>query len=161
MTAAVGTELRTPRAVPEWHSTAACRAWPELDWIEAKPGSPQAYVCRLVCSVCPERLACALGALVRGEPHGIWGGLDRADRTETAKTYGFPRPGARPDHGTNSRYVKWGCRCADCRGAHAVFERDRRTRARTRYLRAVASPARPIRCDRAKFRRRFKRSKWR
>lgn len=149
---ALTTAARVPRSVPEWHSTAACREWPELDWIEAKPGSAQAYACRLVCSVCPGRLMCALGALERGEPHGIWGGLDRADRAQVARACGFPKPGVRPEHGERSRYVKWGCRCSDCRRAHAVYEAKRRATARRLSLEA----RRLVKCDRAKYRRRMR-----
>lgn len=119
---------RIPWRVPEWHESGACNLFSELDWIEAKPNSPQALACKLICAACPVRFDCALGALERGEPWGIWGGLDRKDRTELAAEHGFPRPAVLPPHGTNARRVKHGCPCRPCKDAHALYERMRRER---------------------------------
>jgi hypothetical protein len=124
---------RLPREVPDWHDEgAACRLFPELRdaWHDSKPGTPENIAARVICSTCPVRMLCASGALERGEPWGIWGGLDRTDRKAIAIEYGYPLPAMLPDHGTNSRYAKHGCDCADCRHAHAVYEFDRRARAR-------------------------------
>jgi Transcription factor WhiB len=63
------------------------------------------YACRLICSVCPVRLECTVGALERREPNGIWGGLDRADRKALPARYGYLPPGDPPAHGTNSSDV--------------------------------------------------------
>lgn len=123
---------RIPRRIPDWHDRAACRAVPELDWIDARPGTPQALACRLVCAACPVRHACAVDALQRGEPWGIWGGLDRRDRRELARAYGYPEPAVLPEHGTNARRVKHGCTCPDCRQAHAMYEAERRAKARAK-----------------------------
>lgn len=123
---------RVPWRVPDWHETAACRLFPELDWVEAKPDTPEAFACTIVCAVCPVRFACAEGALKRGEPHGIWGGLDRADRKIVAKEYGFPKPSVLPEHGTNARRVKHGCDCGPCKDAHALYERERRAKKRAK-----------------------------
>ncbi|GAB2964307.1 WhiB family transcriptional regulator [Saccharothrix stipae] len=147
MTAAV--ELpRVPWAVPDWHNDgAACRLFPELDrpeiiadgkvvqrafnaWFEAKPGTPAALAAKVICAACPVRLDCATGALERGEPWGIWGGLDRADRKAIAQEFGFPLPGDPPPHGTNARRVKWNCDCRPCKDAHALYEAERRANAR-------------------------------
>lgn len=147
---------RVPWHVPDWHNDgAACRLFPELDrpevldpdefveyapgirehkvvskafnaWHNAKPGSPEEHAAKLICAACPVRFDCALGALERGEPHGIWGGLDRNDRTEIAKKHGFPKPAVLPDHGTNARRVKHGCDCGPCKKAHALYEQMRR-----------------------------------
>jgi Transcription factor WhiB len=147
---AVDEPPRLDRTVPDWHDQAACRAFPQLNWVH--PGEVDAftrapleerqaaeYACRLICSVCPVRLECAVGALERQEPHGIWGGLDRADRKQVAARYGYLPPGDPPAHGTNSRRVKWGCACRDCKDAHARYESDRRARKR-RALQFVAPP---------------------
>jgi hypothetical protein len=119
---------RVPWSVPDWHENGACQLFDELDWIEAKPKSPQALACKLICAACPVRFDCALGALERGEPHGIWGGLDRKDRTEIAAEHGYPKPAVLPEHGTNARRVKHGCECRPCKDAHALYERMRRER---------------------------------
>ncbi|MFE5568912.1 WhiB family transcriptional regulator [Amycolatopsis japonica] len=120
---------RLPRVVPDWHDDgAACRLFPELDFVE--PKGPAALACRVICRACPLRLQCATDALERGEPWGIWGGLDRRDRKAVALELGYPAPAVLPEHGTNSRYAKHDCRCRECRDAHAVYEFDRRARAR-------------------------------
>lgn len=146
---------RIPYNVPDWHENGACKLFPELDrpevvdpevfveyapgvrehkviskafnaWHNAKPGSDEEHVAKLICGGCPVRFDCALGALERGEPHGIWGGLDRKDRTELAAKHGFPKPSVLPDHGTNARRVKHGCDCGPCKKAHALYEQMRR-----------------------------------
>ena len=148
---------RVPRSVPEWHERGACRLFPELDFVDARPSTPEALACRTICSVCPVRVECAVGALERRERWGIWGGLDYRDRKAVAREHGYEMPGDPPEHGTNSRRVKWGCTCADCRRAHAVYEFDRRGRARTAARRrdAWSSPllvlVRPVRVGRARL----------
>lgn len=119
---------RLPRVVPEWHESGACNLFPELDFVDAK--GPAADACRVICRACPVRLQCATDALERGEPWGIWGGLDRRDRKVVAAQLGYPAPAVMPEHGTNSRYAKWGCKCADCRAAHTLYESERRISAR-------------------------------
>jgi len=121
---------RVPRSVPDWHQLGACQLFPELDWLEAKPSTPQALACRTICAACPVRLECALGALERRERWGIWGGLDYADRKAAAAQFGYLPPGDPPEHGERARYVKWHCRCPDCKRAHAVYEFERRDKAR-------------------------------
>lgn len=134
---------RIPREVPAWHEQSACRLFPELSWVH--PGAADVFsrpakavreaaefACKVICAACPVRFQCALGALERGEPWGIWGGLDRQDRKAIAIEFGFPLPGDPPPHGTNARRVKWGCPCAECKAAHALYEAQRRERARRR-----------------------------
>ncbi|MGZ3141896.1 WhiB family transcriptional regulator [Lentzea chajnantorensis] len=148
---------RVPRRVPEWHERATCRLFGELDWhasAATKNGAVQ-LACKLICAACPVRLDCAIGALERGEPHGIWGGLDRADRTQLAREHGYPRPAVLPDHGTNARRVKHGCDCRPCRDAHALYERERRARGRAR--RASAAEAPQLRLNLAEHHRRYRR----
>ncbi|MEU6645505.1 WhiB family transcriptional regulator [Saccharomonospora sp. NPDC046836] len=148
-----GTDLpRIPRSVPDWHERGACNLFPELvdAWHEAKPKSPQALACRIICSACLVRQLCATEALERGEPWGIWGGLDRADRKQVATEHGYPAPAVLPEHGTNSHYAKHECSCPDCRRAHAVYEAERRATAREkarrrdlwRHVEAVEQPVR-------------------
>ncbi|XVV05830.1 WhiB family transcriptional regulator [Actinosynnema sp. CA-248983] len=143
--------VRLPRRVPDWHELGACRGFPELQnaWHDSKRGSAQHLAARTICAGCPVRLACALDALKRGEAWGIWGGLDRQDRKALAIEYGFPLPGDPPPHGTNSRRVKWGCPCAECKAAHALYEAQRRERAsRRRSPAASCEPAPPRRAPR-------------
>lgn len=136
-------QVRLPREVPKWHDQgAACRLFPEIRdaWHDAKPGSAEKVVTRMICAACPVRLACATSALERGEPYGMWGGLDRADRKAVAARFGYPPPGDPPPHGTNARRVKWGCTCAECRAAHALYEAERRSRAQQRRQKRARSP---------------------
>jgi hypothetical protein len=125
---------RVPRSVPTWHEQGACQLFPELDFIEAKPNSPQERAARIICAACPVRLACAVGALERRERWGVWGGLTYRDRKAVAREFGYELPGDPPEHGTNSRRVKWGCTCFDCRRAHALYEADRRANARRKAV---------------------------
>lgn len=115
---------RLPRTVPDWHDQGTCRLFPELDFVEAKGAAELA--CRVVCRVCPVRMLCATNALERGEPWGIWGGLDRRDRKKLAAELGYPVPAVLPEHGTNARYAKHGCPCPECRAAHTLYESERR-----------------------------------
>ncbi len=153
MTAALDVP-RVPRSVPDWHEFGACKLFPELDWLEAKPGTPQALACRTICAACPVRLACATGALERRERWGIWGGLDYTDRKQAAALFGYEPPGDPPEHGTNSRRVKWGCACPDCRRAHALYEAERRANARRKakqhgvWLSPLLVLTAPVRVDR-------------
>jgi hypothetical protein len=126
-------ELRRVFRVPEWHERGACRLFPELAdaWHDAREDSQRKWACRVICAVCPVRFPCAEDALRRGEPWGIWGGLDRKERKEIALEFGFPAPATLPEHGTNARRAKHGCTCAECKAAHARYESDRRARART------------------------------
>lgn len=140
---------RLPRSVPEWHERAACRDYPGIDWVEAK--AEQAHAARMICASCPVRYLCARDALERGEPWGIHGGLDRGDRKQLAREYGYPTPAVLPEHGTNSRYAKHSCRCPECRHAHAVYEVDRRAKARAKSRRRDWFPlvlTRPLRMRR-------------
>ncbi|GAA2669219.1 hypothetical protein GCM10010428_24560 [Actinosynnema pretiosum subsp. pretiosum] len=95
-------------------------------WHDSKPASVHALVALVICSGCPVRLPCAVSALERGEPWGVWGGLDRVARKRVAAEFGFPVPADLPPHGTNSRRVRWGCDCRECKDAHALYERERR-----------------------------------
>jgi hypothetical protein len=131
------TLARVKHEVPDWHAIGNCRNFPDLDFVD--PGATDAFdrpkpevrkaaelACRIICSTCPFRLDCAIGGLERQERWGIWGGLDYADRKKIAARYGYEPPGDPPAHGTNSRRVKWGCDCPECKAAHALYESMRR-----------------------------------
>ena len=107
-----------------WWQRAACRGRLDLEWIE--PTTRGTALCRALCAVCPVRGDCLHKALVTGEAWGIWGGLTPDERAEIAARTGYPMPEVRPAHGTNPRYAKHGCRCALCRQAHTIYERNRR-----------------------------------
>ncbi len=141
MTAVLVDVPRVPREVPDWHEKGACQLFPELSWLH--PGATDSFdrpdpearqaaelACKVVCAVCPVRLACAVGALERRERWGIWGGLDYEDRKRAAAKFGYLPPGDPPAHGTPSRRKKWGCTCPDCKAAHALYEAQRRERIR-------------------------------
>jgi hypothetical protein len=117
--------LAAPRPMPpDWTRQAACRYWPDLDWIDPTP--EQARDCRLLCAGCPVRWRCLAAALVTAEPWGIWGGLDVDERADLARTYGFPAPRVVPAHGVHARYLRHRCRCGACRYVHALYARQRR-----------------------------------
>lgn len=109
-----------------WQKDALCVSRPDLDWIEPSPD--EADYCRAICATCPVRTQCQAEALANAEPWGIWGGLDTDQRELLAERDGHPLPRVKPSHGTNSRYVKDGCRCPACRSAHTVYDRGRRAR---------------------------------
>lgn len=113
--------LPTP---PSWTCDAACLGWTDLDWIDPEPD--QAQLCRVICAGCPVRAQCLTAALASGEPWGIWGGQDPAQRADIAEASGFPVPTVVPCHGVHARYVHHHCRCAACRRSHAAYERQRR-----------------------------------
>jgi hypothetical protein len=126
MTAILGADLESLRlpVPPEWTRRAACLRWPDLDWIDPPP--EQAGVCRAICADCPVRRECLAAALIAAEPWGIWGGLDTDERSDLAYASGLPIPNVVPSHGVHSRYLHHGCRCAACRYAHALYQRERR-----------------------------------
>lgn len=110
----------------DWHRSAACRGRLDLDWIDPTPR--QAIECRNLCRGCPVQRDCVDHAIAAGEPWGIWGGLDSAQRADLAASRGADAPRVLPAHGTNPRYAKHGCRCLICRAAHTDYEHRRRRR---------------------------------
>ncbi|TDP90525.1 WhiB family transcriptional regulator [Labedaea rhizosphaerae] len=141
---------RLPRAIPSWHGEAACRLFPELAdlWHDAKAKSAEDLAVRLICAGCPVRFQCAVGALERGEAYGIWGGLDRRDRKAIALKYGYPIPAVVPEHGSDARYKKHGCRCPECKDGHARYEAERRQLVRERgNVWRKRTPAVPVACS--------------
>lgn len=136
---------------PDWTVQAACQgiAGPDLDpWhppdhLTAAEQAAQYALARLVCSRCPVRHPCALEALHEGIGHGVWGGLDPADRRRIARKHGYPNPGAAP-HGEYSRYVTCtldqGRPCADCREAKRRYMAGRRAQGLERRRRRTGTP---------------------
>lgn len=121
---AVWHALRTHPA--DWRMRARCYGRTDLDWYSEKPTAIDE--CKLVCSACPVRTACALEAVRLRDPWGIWGGCTPDEREKLAAEWGMPGPRVMPSHGTDARYVKHGCRCAHCRAAHSEYNRLRRSR---------------------------------
>jgi len=66
-----------------WRDAALCRGFDPDDWFpvgESGPALLQAAEAKSVCALCPVREACLAFALEAGCDHGIWGGLDAAER---------------------------------------------------------------------------------
>ncbi len=73
-------ELRT-QIVPGWGQRAACASRAvDPDWWFAPADDELQTVARGVCDTCPVRRSCLAYALATGEPDGIWGGFDEAER---------------------------------------------------------------------------------
>lgn len=77
---------------PDWHDSAACRGHPiGLFFIEDGerriPFHERRQLerpARAICSACPVRSDCLEWAMTVGEKHGIWGGLNPAERKRLA-----------------------------------------------------------------------------
>ena len=128
--AASPSTLASPRPLPaEWTRRAACRHWPELDWVDPTP--EQARQCRALCAGCPVQSNCLAVALVTAEPWGIWGGLDVDERAEVAWRYGLPAPRVLP--ATVCGPATSGTAAAVVRAATPTrYERERRRAVRQR-----------------------------
>lgn len=75
------------RRVEDWRNGAACQDQnPELFFGggDGEPALGQVAQAERVCSQCPVRQACLNWAVVKGEQHGVWGGLSESER-RTAK----------------------------------------------------------------------------
>ena len=95
-----------------WQDDASCKGRPTRFWFattmppelmvgRAVAGDPYAYG-RSICNRCPVREACLTYALEAGERHGLWGGLDEAERHALRKRTKPVRKA--PDHGTERGY---------------------------------------------------------
>lgn len=67
---------------PGWHTEAACRKHPELNWFPGRGDDQRAI--KKVCASCPVAQQC-LDAGLQGHEHGVWGGLNRAERRRMAQ----------------------------------------------------------------------------
>lgn len=66
--------------LPAWMEQAACAtANPEIFYPDDRR-SATARAAKRVCGTCPVQNDCLVHALTHHESHGIWGGLDEADR---------------------------------------------------------------------------------
>lgn len=68
-----------------WQLEARCRGFP-ISYFFPVPRSGRSADPKTVCGQCQVRRQCLEFALVMDEPHGIWGGLDRAERVKVAQT---------------------------------------------------------------------------
>lgn len=85
-----------PEALPAWWQLGAvladlentglrtpCQADPET-WVDDQPAVRRQAVA--ACSTCPATTACSTFAEANREPHGVWGGIDRAPRSKPKET---------------------------------------------------------------------------
>jgi WhiB family redox-sensing transcriptional regulator len=112
---------------PAWMNDAPCFGH-DADFFPS-PGD-RATAAKALCASCPVQPTCLDYALTNGIGHGVWGGLNEAER---ARHPGAVKVRARIDHGTKAGYsahVKRGERpCVDCREAKrrsSASERARR-----------------------------------
>ena len=71
---------------PAWHSFAACRDHPEVNFFPAR--GEKVTTAREVCDGCLVRQACADAGM--GERHGIWGGLSERQRRQRRRRAATP-----------------------------------------------------------------------
>jgi WhiB family redox-sensing transcriptional regulator len=77
-----------------------CRAFgPDLWFADTPAGVDQA---KRLCGLCPIRVKCLAGALLRGEPCGVWGG----EIFENGEVIPFKRPRGRPPRKRPDRGVE-------------------------------------------------------
>ena len=77
-----------------------CRAFgPDLWFADTPAGVDQA---KKLCGLCPVRVKCLSGALLRGEPCGVWGG----EIFENGEIIPFKRPRGRPPRNNPRRDVE-------------------------------------------------------
>ncbi len=65
---------------PQWMDDAACRGVGPADFFVDRGGAGDTAAANAWCAVCPVRIDCLLGALVRHERDGCWGGTTEKDR---------------------------------------------------------------------------------
>ena len=77
-----------------------CRVFgPDLWFADAPEGADKA---KRLCGMCPVRVKCLAGALLRGEPCGVWGG----EIFENGEIIPFKRPRGRPPRNNPRRGVE-------------------------------------------------------
>jgi Transcription factor WhiB len=120
---------------PDWSEDAACLGlatrirdpWTPGEHLTPEETAFELHLARRICSGCLVRVECASDALRRlpiAAEHSMRGGLTPDELIDLAKQLHLPHR-QRAQHGTRSRYVA-GCRCTDCRAAHATYEHERR-----------------------------------
>lgn len=71
-----------------WQASAACRGpdtslfFPPLQFERKEDREHREARAKAICAGCPVRRPCLDYALRAGEPHGIWGGLNEAERRQ-------------------------------------------------------------------------------
>ena len=76
------TQLRRSR----WQDQGACANQDTAAWFVRSEGSRFGEPAKQICAVCPVRRDCLASALVFGEHHGVWGGLDSHQRSALAQS---------------------------------------------------------------------------
>lgn len=67
----------------DWRQSARCQDFDSEIFFPISHGAEreeQVRVAKAICGRCPVQSACLTWALEQGEPFGIWGGLDEAER---------------------------------------------------------------------------------
>lgn len=88
------------------------------------PGS-DGHAAKAICATCPVAAECLDYALSADERHGVWGGLNEAERDKLRRSQGRKRLGPRPEFGCGTpaayrRHLRHGeTPCEPCRQAHA------------------------------------------
>jgi hypothetical protein len=86
-------------------------------WFPERGDAAALDAARALCGPCPDRAACLAGALARNELHGVWGGLDPAERLALPRMHPCRRcTGPAP---LGQSYCGEPCRDADRRAATA------------------------------------------
>ena len=79
--------VMTPEEAAEltWQDQALCAQSDPEEWYP-EPGDSVNRPKR-ICRQCPVRVECLAYAMDRDEPHGLWGGLSREERKDSAPAY--------------------------------------------------------------------------
>lgn len=111
-----------------WRRRARCRGRVDLNFYSNS--RRQIRACKAVCAPCPVRAACAVEAILRHDPWGVWGGMTPEERDELVT--GIPQfvSADQIPHASNTRYLRDGCRCVRCTDAHTFHE----------WMRAILRP---------------------
>ncbi|MCX4609491.1 WhiB family transcriptional regulator [Streptomyces mirabilis] len=97
---------------PHWGDDAECRSSKTPDHWFAEGQDAEAVADRAeakrVCVRCPARTSCLHAALERGEPSGVWGGLDSDERAALTllPTVREPSPSEEPAGGPPTEQAK-------------------------------------------------------
>ncbi|KPI31399.1 transcription factor WhiB [Actinobacteria bacterium OV320] len=86
MTPPTGRVRNSAAPARDWRSYATCRETdPELFFAIGPHSAREIAQAKRVCVGCPVRSACLEWALDTGQNHGVWGGLDEAERRQIAR----------------------------------------------------------------------------